>query len=179
MITLEKEPHQKNAPSRPASPGTSQPERSRDARAEQPKNMDERSPAEDTSQPERSRDARERHAANMAPKSAPEDTSQPERSRDVRERHHANMLSKLSTPETSSAPRSMPPQPVRPANMPEQSPDSAILSLATTEVTSELCSSYHGLDERSHSQRADTPPCPCVSSGPSCRESRPSAWSTA
>ena len=160
---------------------TSHPERSRVARDEQPWNMLSKYVPLDTSHSEMpSRSARDEQRANMLSKSAPEGTSQPVRSRDSRDEQSENMAPKAVTPETSSPRRSMLSQFSSPANILEQSPDSSIPPVATTEVTPrQYASAVHGWDPPSHSQTADTPPCPCVSPGPTCRESRPSEWSTA
>ena len=159
---------------------TSHPERLRAARDEHSSNMPAKSVPEGIFHPERSRDSRDGQWANMVAKSVPEDTSQPVRSRDSRDEQSRNMPAKSVTPDTSSPRRSMPLQLQSGENISEQSPDSSIPSVATTEVTSQqYASSVHGWELPSHSQTADTPPCPCVSSGPICRESRPSEWSTA
>ena len=67
--------------------------------------MEDRLVAEDTSQPERSRDSRDEQPSNMEDRSVAEETSQPETPREVRPDRPLNMEDRSVAPEASTPSR--------------------------------------------------------------------------
>ena len=136
---------------------TSQPERSRDRRDEQPENMLERSEAPEVSQPERSRDRRDEQSRNIKERSEALETSQLETSRACRDEQPENILRKPEALETSSFDRLILLQFDKSLNMSYPS-ETATLSLTTTDLTRARLS-YQGRDEPSHAHVPRTSPC--------------------